>query len=292
MGNSVSWKMAQAEQSQTSQSEEFVVVNKDVKKLPLKLAKTLKTVPLPPLAGGGDVFGQEYELFDKFSSTELKDPSNNLFVNALHYAFRHHLPIMIRPDDLWLQILQGLAIHVSQNKDKLQTSIVNFADPDTKINIIVRNDNLIAANTGKNDANDEKDDSKKVLLESNNINWKSVFEQFTEQCDKICAKSGNKGKLDESKNDDSDKTKEKKNAEEEEEKGSIIDWGLCDFSTSSEICKVASQCSLFSVLSNYVSFFTFTCSGIPKIVLKGTVDDWKLLAKKCENLKGLQCDFW
>ena len=264
------------------QSPEFVVINKGVKSLRLNLAKALKTVPLPPLAGAGDVFGQEYEVFDKFSSINLQKPSNNLFINSLHYAFCHHLPIMIRPDDLWLQILQGIAIHVSQNKDKLQTSIVNFADSNSKIQIKVVNNNLEASNN-------------KRVLKSNNINWKSVFEQFTQQCEKICAKNGKTGKLDESKNDvrnNSEKEKEKEREREEEEKGSIIDWGLCDFSTSSEICKVASQCSLFSVLSNYVSFCTRTNSGIPKIVLKGTVDDWKLLAKKCDNLKGLQCDFW
>ena len=308
--------MAQDTSAPSSQPSEFVIYNEGVKPLKqIHMAKRAQYVATPPLLKTGAVFGQEYDIHDKFSIAHgITSPSNSLFINALHFAFQHHLPVMLRPDDLWLHIIQGISIHVSENKDKLQTSIVNFADPNTKVKIIVRNDNLVAKDTnppnanhsnsnsnskeGSGDAeekkggessynnnnsnnnnknNSNKKSEKDVILESNNINWKSVFDQFSAQCRKICAKQGNSG--------------EKQEEAEGDQKG-IIDWGLCNFSTSSNICKVASQCALFSVLSNYVKFYTMTRSGIPKIILKGNVDDWKLLRKKCENLATLQCDFW
>ena len=48
----------------------------------------------------------------------------NYFVATLHRAFINHLPITLRPDDIWLVILQGLAIHIRENADKLRSLIL------------------------------------------------------------------------------------------------------------------------------------------------------------------------
>ena len=49
--------MAQAADSKVdAHTTEYVVVNKGVKELPAELAKTLKAVTLPPLAGKGHVY--------------------------------------------------------------------------------------------------------------------------------------------------------------------------------------------------------------------------------------------
>jgi hypothetical protein len=43
----------------------------------------------------------------------------NSLIGMLYYAYVNHLPIKIRPDDLWIQILCQFSLHVNQNSDKL-----------------------------------------------------------------------------------------------------------------------------------------------------------------------------
>ena len=72
----------------------------------------------------------------------VKAQSKNYLVAVLHKAFTDHLPITLRPDDIWLTILQGLAIHVNMNADTLRGSILKDASGDGKRTLLVRGDTL------------------------------------------------------------------------------------------------------------------------------------------------------
>ena len=79
------------------------------------------------------------------------------FISALHIAFAQHRPIVISPDMIWLMIIQGVGMHIHENKDTLQNVIVNF---DNKKQIIIRKDEFIKGNE--------------------NNDWESVFSQFSD----------------------------------------------------------------------------------------------------------------
>lgn len=46
------------------------------------------------------------------------------FVAAAHYAFMEHHPLVLSPDDVWLCIAQGFALHVDQNAETLRKRFV------------------------------------------------------------------------------------------------------------------------------------------------------------------------
>jgi len=49
------------------------------------------------------------------------------FAKAAHDAFYNHLPLTIRPDDVWFCIAQGFATHVGQNSEELRSRFVRHA---------------------------------------------------------------------------------------------------------------------------------------------------------------------
>ena len=52
--------------------------------------------------------------------------SNVPLLSGFYYAHINHLPIRIRPDDIWLLIVQAFSNHVSANPEKLRNFFVNF----------------------------------------------------------------------------------------------------------------------------------------------------------------------
>jgi len=48
------------------------------------------------------------------------------FVYATRLAFANHLPLHIRPDDVWFCIAQGFAAHVRENAEALRSRLVSF----------------------------------------------------------------------------------------------------------------------------------------------------------------------
>jgi len=84
----------------------------------------------------------------------------------------------------------------------------------------------------------------------------------------------------------------KKLVKSQEDNQHIVDIATCTFTTSNQITQLASQVSLFSVLSSYIDYRTMTRCGIPKIILNGKYNDWKLLKSKCEYLKYYDLNWW
>jgi hypothetical protein len=70
----------------------------------------------------------------------VEDAGVNGFVAAAHYAFMDHHPLVLSPDDVWLCIAQGFALHVDQNAESLRKRLVAH---EGKVEIIVYRDEFI-----------------------------------------------------------------------------------------------------------------------------------------------------
>jgi len=57
--------------------------------------------------------------------------SNVPFLSGLYTAHTHHYPIRIKPDDIWLLIIQSFSNHVNINSEKLREQFVNFSGKQT-----------------------------------------------------------------------------------------------------------------------------------------------------------------
>ena len=52
--------------------------------------------------------------------------SNVPFLDGIYKAHSNHYPIRIKPDDIWLLILQSFSHHVNSNYEELREYFVNF----------------------------------------------------------------------------------------------------------------------------------------------------------------------
>lgn len=50
--------------------------------------------------------------------------TQHAFATAAKHAFYKHLPLVVRPDDVWFCIMQGVASHIAQNTEALRDRIV------------------------------------------------------------------------------------------------------------------------------------------------------------------------
>merc|ERR1719295_2251096 len=82
------------------------------------------------------------------------------FIEASVTAWSNHYPIRFKPEHIWLLILQGVAVHVDQNAEKLRKKYVNHEGKKT---LTVRRDGFVLG-SDKND-------------------WEGVIEEFVEQID-------------------------------------------------------------------------------------------------------------
>ena len=61
------------------------------------------------------------------SNEELAFINKNVpFLEGLYYAHINHLPVRIKPDDIWLLIVQAFCTHVNENSEKLRKYFVDF----------------------------------------------------------------------------------------------------------------------------------------------------------------------
>jgi len=72
--------------------------------------------------------------------TNLVDTELHGFLAAAHHAFDSHYPLVLSPDDVWLCIAQGFAIHVDLNAEALRGRFVRH---EGKHDIIVIRDEFI-----------------------------------------------------------------------------------------------------------------------------------------------------
>jgi Domain of unknown function (DUF4419) len=74
------------------------------------------------------------------SSPDDEAPPHHPFVAAVHSAFAHHYPLTLSPDDVWLCIAQGVAIHMEVNGEALRERFVRH---EGKVRIEIRRDSFV-----------------------------------------------------------------------------------------------------------------------------------------------------
>jgi hypothetical protein len=66
----------------------------------------------------------------------------------------------------------------------------------------------------------------------------------------------------------------------------------CDFSTTTEVDRVASEIVLLDAYSPYFDYVLACVCGIPEITLLGTPDDWRAIRARVDVLAELDLGFW
>lgn len=62
------------------------------------------------------------------------------FVQAIHWAYSYHLPVVISPDMIWYLIASGAALHINKNSEELRYKFVNHS---AKQELKVKNDKFV-----------------------------------------------------------------------------------------------------------------------------------------------------
>lgn len=66
----------------------------------------------------------------------------------------------------------------------------------------------------------------------------------------------------------------------------------CDFSTSTDVERLAGRVALMDAYSPYYAFWVVCVCGIPSITLTGTVDDWRKIRARVDDLSVLGLGKW
>ncbi len=66
----------------------------------------------------------------------------------------------------------------------------------------------------------------------------------------------------------------------------------CDFSTSTEVERIASQVVLLSSYAAYFDYQVMCICGIPRVTLTGTPDDWRRIRERIELLAEVDLEVW
>ena len=94
-----------------------------------KLLKELKTEPIKNIINK-ETLGHSFDMDENLSFLCYTVPS----LSGFFYAYCNHYPIRIKPDDIWLLIVQCFSHHVNANSKELKKYFVNF---EGKINLKV-----------------------------------------------------------------------------------------------------------------------------------------------------------
>jgi hypothetical protein len=71
--------------------------------------------PLRPIASSNVAF-----------SSGMLIPASNGFLNACHMAYSLHHTLRLSPDDIWLPIIQSIAVHTDKNAEQFRGGFVDF----------------------------------------------------------------------------------------------------------------------------------------------------------------------
>ena len=72
-------------------------------------------------------FGYSFDINRRLISIE----SNVPLLAGFYKAYINHNPIRIKPDDIWLLIVQAFSHYVNQNSEELRNYFVNFEEKKT-----------------------------------------------------------------------------------------------------------------------------------------------------------------
>src|SRR6185437_10097518 len=132
------------------------------------------TLPHEPTTLRGSLQHHDVSAFEAGAANQRRliragDAPLHAFIETVGLAFAKHYPLVLSPDDVWLCLAQGFAMHIDQNADALRERFVRH--PGQLTLEVVRND---------------------FILGSADNDWPSVFGEFS---DKIAAHVGKKREL-------------------------------------------------------------------------------------------------
>ncbi len=99
---------------------------------------------------------RQFEACSKGKNLLVAGVSMNPFLAAVHLAFDRHYPLILSPDAVWLCLIQGLALHVNANAERLRH---HFVQHEGREKITIRRDDFIKG--------------------SPDNTWAEVFDQFS-----------------------------------------------------------------------------------------------------------------
>jgi hypothetical protein len=67
---------------------------------------------------------------------------------------------------------------------------------------------------------------------------------------------------------------------------------VCDFSTTTEAARTASEIVLMDVMKEFFRYQLGSLCGIPRITLEGTVDDWRSIRARADALGAFELEDW
>lgn len=165
-------------------------------------------------------------------------PQVHGLLEAAHLAFTSNLDLVLAPDDLWLTIVQGLALHVRTNIERLQDVFVQPRSIKETISL-----------------------KAPFLKGSSKNDWPELLRDFS---DHVATSIG-------------------------EATRNLL---VTDFSTTTDIERVASVMSLLDVTQEFFHYKVSTHCGITHILLTGNKKDWQQLRTKVQGLAFASCPDW
>lgn len=170
--------------------------------------------------------------------------SPSALVGMIAHAYSKHLPVSLRPDDIWLCILYSLGLYVNKHSEEMRAVFVDF--------------------TGKRDLEINLGPGSLAQDEADAEHWARAIQMMTAEIGKNT-------------------------------KGEWAAWVEPQFSTTLDSDRFAARVSLMSALQTYFSYSMQYMCGLPRVVLRGTLDDWKQLrakAGKLEEMKNATMSKW
>jgi len=146
-------------------------------------------------------------------------------------AYSKHVPLKLRPDDIWLSIVLAFGNYVKHNSEELRHLFVDHQGR-KKLNVNVPS----------------------PFFESTTPeHWKKFIGEMAKEIDKNI-------------------------------KQDITAWMVPNFSTTTLNDQTVARIALMGAVQNYFAMKFTLCCGLSKVILDGTLNDWKLLREKAEKL--------
>ena len=181
------------------------------------------------------------------------------FLQAAVTAFSEHYPLIIRPQHIWIMILQVVAEHVNRNSVELRSKWISTPSPattegdkSTKITLVVSRPSFslgqpndwagVVMRTSTTDNADGEDDSFLKQIQDHTLD--GVFDEIM-----------------------------------------IGDM----LSNTTTVEKISMGITVMDALQCYFDYIVRTLCGFPSITLEGSLNDWKLIRTKAELLIRGRC---
>lgn len=87
-----------------------------------------------------ELLGRPVEAWGSSGATTLFPAQRNGLLEAVHWAFASHYPLVLTPDTVWLAIAQGFATHIRENAERFRQKFVRH---EGRATISVRRDDFI-----------------------------------------------------------------------------------------------------------------------------------------------------